>query len=159
MKVPVRAMRLALRYPFTLAAAVGLTFLIAALWGGNIAAVYPILEVAFQDQSLQDWSAERMAKSEKAITDFQASIKNLEQKPPAQQRDRTRWQYELDSLRGRLAAEQSALKQMRRVHPYIQRYLPRDPFTTVALIVALILAATALKNACIVANLVLTSRV
>ncbi|HEX5102503.1 MAG TPA: ABC transporter ATP-binding protein [Pirellulaceae bacterium] len=159
MHVALRAFRLALRYPLALGSAIGLTFLIAALWGGNIAAVYPILEVAFQGQSLQDWSAQRIAKCESTIAEHQAAIARLQNNPPPRPELRTRWQYELDTFNGRLAAEKKALEGMRRLHPWIVRYLPRDPFQTVALLVALIVSATAFKNACIVANLVLTSHV
>ena len=103
-----RAIRLALRYPLSLAAAVGLTFVVAALWGGNIAAVYPILEVAFQGESLQDWSAQKIAKSEAAIAELQLSIAALRKKNPQLPEERSRWQYELDSQSSRLAAEQEA---------------------------------------------------
>lgn len=154
-----RAIRLALRYPLSLAAAVGLTFVVAALWGGNIAAVYPILEVAFQGQSLQDWSAQRIARSEAAIAELKISIATLRQKSPQQPEERARWQYELDGQASRLAAEERALRELRRLHPLVKKYLPRDPFQTVALLVGLIIAATAIKNAGIVANQVCSARI
>ena len=154
-----RAIRLALRYPLSLAAAVGLTFVVAALWGGNIAAVYPILEVAFQGQSLQDWSAQRIARSESSIAELQASIVDLQQKNPQQPKERTRWQNELNGQSSRLVAEEKALRELHWLHPLIQKYLPRDPFQTVALLVGLIIAATAIKNAGIVANQVCSARI
>ena len=154
-----RAIRLALRYPLSLAAAVGLTFVVAALWGGNIAAVYPILEVAFQGESLQDWSAQKIAKSEAAIAELQLSIAALRKKNPQRPDERARWQYELDGRSSRLAAEQEALRGLRRLHPWVQKYMPRDPFQTVALLVGLIIATTAIKNAGIVANQVCSARI
>jgi ATP-binding cassette subfamily B protein/subfamily B ATP-binding cassette protein MsbA len=159
MRNPLRAIRLALRYPLSMAATVGLTFLVAALWGGNIAAVYPILEVAFQGRSLQDWSAQQIADSQAAIAELNKSLEALRQQPQEQPAERARRQFEMDRLTSRLAAERTALRFMQRLHPSIVRYLPRDPFQTVALLVAIIIAATAVKNAGIVAQHICTSRI
>lgn len=154
-----RAIRLALRYPLSLAAAVGLTFVVAALWGGNIAAVYPILEVAFQGQSLQDWSAQRIKNSEATIAELTTAVATLEKQNPQPPDERARWQHELDRQSSRLAAEQKALRELRRLHPFILKYLPRNPFQTVALLVGVIIVATAIKNAGIVANQVCSARI
>ena len=61
----VRALRdAAKRWPLLLAA-----FLcsagVAALWGANIAALFPIIEVTLNGESLQSWNKERMEESEK----------------------------------------------------------------------------------------------
>ena len=44
----VRSLKLALRYRYTLAGAVVSALFVAVLWGGNIGAVYPLVEISFK---------------------------------------------------------------------------------------------------------------
>ena len=46
----------------------------------------------------------------------------------------------------RVKAEQEAVKRYRRIKPFIDNYLPNDPFKTLALITALLLLGTIVKD-------------
>ena len=56
--------------------------LVAVLWGGNITAVYPVIKVAFQGESLQDWVVAEIAYlrhnelPEGKLTDLRKSVVN-----------------------------------------------------------------------------------
>jgi ATP-binding cassette subfamily B protein/subfamily B ATP-binding cassette protein MsbA len=55
----VRSLKLALRYRWTLVGSVLCALAVAVLWGGNIGAVYPLVEVSLKGETLHDWSAKQ----------------------------------------------------------------------------------------------------
>ena len=55
MKNFLRAARMAVRHRCTVAAIVVTALLVGVLWGINIGAVYPFVEVVFRGQSLHGW--------------------------------------------------------------------------------------------------------
>jgi len=57
MKNFLRAIKSARRYWLSLVAATVCSFMVAGLWGANIGAFFPILEVTIQGRSAQDWFA------------------------------------------------------------------------------------------------------
>ena len=67
-----RALRLALHYRWTFAGSVVCALMIAVLWGGNIGTVYPIVEVAFQGQSLHQWVDVRIRDNQHAADELAA---------------------------------------------------------------------------------------
>ena len=50
-----RVVRIAIRYKFTFAASIVSSLMVAILWGANIGTIYPVVEVIFQDQTMQQW--------------------------------------------------------------------------------------------------------
>lgn len=149
-----RALRLTLRYRFALAGLVLCSLMVAIFWGGNIGAVYPVFEVAFRGKSLQDWAESQIAEAEQKTAELEKAIGELRQAaggPDANAR-------EIDLLQTRLNAERAALATVRRWQPTIERYLPDDPFKTIAVIVAALLVATVIKNVFIFGDNMLVER-
>ena len=134
MKNFIRALRLAFRYRFTLVGAVACSLAVAVLWGGNISIAYPIVKVAFEGTSLQQWCRDEIAVTEKTIAQIQAEI------------ERSDGQGSAAGQQVRLEAEQHALATMRRLQPYVERYVPRDPFQTVMVCMIVLMVGTALKS-------------
>ena len=62
-----RVLRLALRYRWTALLAVTTALLVAALWATNIGAAFPVVKVAIQGQTLQDWVAEEIRSAEENV--------------------------------------------------------------------------------------------
>ncbi len=62
-----RVVRMAIRYKFTFAATIVSALMVAILWGVNIGAVYPVVEVVFKNKSMQQWVDEK-------ITEHQAIV-------------------------------------------------------------------------------------
>ena len=59
-----RAVRMALRYRWTVAGTMLFSLLVAVFWGGNIGALYPVIQVAFQGRSLQAWMDDEIQQSQ-----------------------------------------------------------------------------------------------
>ena len=50
-----RAFKIALRHRFNVVACVFTAAIVAVLWGGNLTAVFPVVEVIMNDHALPDW--------------------------------------------------------------------------------------------------------
>ena len=72
-----RVIRLALHYRFTFLASIVSALMVGILWGGNIGVVFPIIEVAFKNESPQKWIASEIAAANAKITEKQAEIADL----------------------------------------------------------------------------------
>jgi len=154
-----RVLRLALRYRWTFLCSAVSAMIVAVLWGANIGTVYPFVEVVFKNASLQQWVRGEIAKSELGVAQAQAEIAQLERLlQTAQPHQQAHIAARIELARSRIAADEKAAQRFRWVQPYIDRYLPDDPFQTVLLITALLLAGTLLKAVFLVAHNVLVER-
>ena len=64
-----RALREALKNRWTFAASIGCALAVAVLWGGNIGALFPFIEVVFKGQSLHEWVDSGIEKAEHTATE------------------------------------------------------------------------------------------
>ena len=71
MKNFARAVRIALRLRLTLAGSVACALIVAALWGGSIFAIYPLVDVVLQGDTMSQWVDGRIRYSTDAITSFE----------------------------------------------------------------------------------------
>ena len=159
-----RVVRLSLRHRGTVAGAVLCAVMIGVLWGGNIGAVFPFVEVVFRGQSLQECVEREIEQADAKIGQLQQQLESLRRSAPADEStaregpaDVTR-QRSLQSLQTQLLAEQSARAAYQRAQPYVQGWLPRSPFSTLVLVIALLLAGTLLKGLFTGLSIVLTER-
>jgi subfamily B ATP-binding cassette protein MsbA len=152
-----RAFRLIYQYPATLAASVACSLLVAVLWGGNITALFPMVEITFQGRSLQQWVECEIEESETKSTELQARLCELraDAADPVSASGRAK---QIVLLEQDLESENSALARYRWAQPYMQQYLPDDPFQTMVLIIALMLAATVLKTVFVLGSVMFTTR-
>lgn len=204
-----RALRLALRYRWTVAGTVLSALCVALLWGGNIGVVYPVVEVVLKKQSLQQWAVVEIDRAQRKAAELQDEISRLDALLAASQDDlpsrlaaevdraradaatkdaaggptskeaqasheraaRLEWLIgqgrvtihdELAADRGlaesRLAAEESAAANVARLKPYIDRYLPSDPFQTLLWVLGLLVLGTVVKGLFVVGNTILAAR-
>ena len=135
------------RFPAALSASIFCSIAVAMLWGGNIGALYPLLEVSLRGKSVQQWIADDIAECTEKQRVITAKLDDANAALTPMRREQL--QAEFNSL-------QHSIDTKTRMRPYAA-LLPNDPFQTVALFVALLLATTALKNLFIVGNLVSTS--
>lgn len=172
------------RYRWTVVGIVLSSVAVAVLWGANLGAVYPIVEVVLKNESLQDWADQRISASQATIDSIDDELQqrtNRESGEPAKtqakdvassedrENDTTeqglvRPTGELatlrtDELRSRLAIERKALGFTQRIQPLIVRYLPSDPFRTLLCVIGFLMVGTCLKSICLVANVVLVERI
>jgi subfamily B ATP-binding cassette protein MsbA len=154
-----RVLRLALRHRWNMAGAMLSALVVALLWGLNIGALYPVFQVVFSNQSLQDWSDAEIKASTVRIAGFETEIDQLRAGLAAIGPDEQRAaRAKLSGKQMLLTAEQAHLARCRWWKPYIDRYLPDTPFQTVLLIVAVLMIATIVKDLFLVFNSILVDR-
>src|SRR5215208_5320817 len=141
-----RVVRMALRYYWTVAASVVCSLVVAALWGANIGFLYPIVEVVGMKQSLGTWVDESIVSAEKTIAEKTAVAKQLEARLAEAPVDAKKAiAGELRSVTNRREAAEEDLKRSKWLKPWIDTYLPKDPFRTLAVLVGMLLVATIIK--------------
>lgn len=135
----VRALKQATSHWPSLLLATMCSVAVAALWGANIGAVLPILQVTINGSSIQEHVSNQIVASEATIVELQ----QLESDP---------------ELEFQLEAEQAKLAGLQRMQPWVAR-LPSSPFETVSLIVAALILSTLIKHLFLIANEYLVGRV
>ncbi len=155
-----RALRDALGYWKSLVLATILSLGVAALWGGNIAHLFPVIEVTVAGESLQNWIQREINESEKAVIALSAKITTLEAKvAQAEGAERTKLANEISGLERRREAEKGSAANSRKLQPHINRFFPNDPFMTVVLVIGVLIVSTFVKHALLLGNTVLVARV
>jgi ATP-binding cassette subfamily B protein/subfamily B ATP-binding cassette protein MsbA len=133
---------------------------VAGLWGANIAALFPIIEVTLNGKSLQSWNEERIkaaetriAAGEKERETLTADLDNgrLEGDKATAARSR------IDALNLSMRGDEAIVYSAKKVQPWIARFLPTDPFTTVLWVVGFVVVSTFLKHAFLLANTLIVS--
>ena len=155
-----RALRDAIKsWPFLLAA-----FLcsagVAGLWGANIAALFPIIEVTLNGESLQSWNDRRRTDAERRIeaadaqtAALQASLADGAASTEAAMQARR----QIDTLALQRRGDEAIAGSARWIAPWLDRLLPKDPFRTVLFVVAVIVFSTFLKHVFLLASTLMVS--
>jgi ATP-binding cassette subfamily B protein/subfamily B ATP-binding cassette protein MsbA len=155
-----RVVRVALRNYWTVAASVLCSLVVAALWGANIGFLYPIVEVVGMKQSLGQWVDSSISTAEKTIAEQTAIAKQIEAKlAQAPVDDRRAIASELRAVTNRREAAAGDLQRSKWLKPWIDAYLPKDPFRTLAVLVGMLLVATIIKDTFLALSSILVDRV
>lgn len=164
----IRALKKAIPYWPTLVLATACSFAVAALWGANIGAFYPILEVTIRGKSMHQWIDEEIEKNELASQDLHQRANTLRAKleqpgnaPDQQAGDAlpAAAESQLVEIENQLMAIEPKLAGYRRMEPWIKNWVPDDPFRTIAIIVVALMLSTMIKHFFLVSNEVLVGRV
>ena len=146
----VRSLKLALRYRWTLVGSVLCALAVAVLWGGNIGAVYPLVEVSLKGETLRDWSAKQTAHYRAKAAHDEAELAALG--PDAD-----------PSARRALAVHRDA--QLSLLHTFewldanvVAPYLNFSPFGTLVLVIGALIVGTMIKSVFLVFNQILVTR-
>ena len=144
-----RALRDAIkRWPFLLAAFL-CSACVAGLWGANIAALFPVIEVTLNGESLQSWNGRRLSDAEHRIEAAIAETSALETSLASNSLDSTegvKARSRIDTLNLNRRGDEAVVYSARQLAPWLDRLLPTDPFQTVLLVVGLIVFSTFLKH-------------
>jgi ATP-binding cassette subfamily B protein/subfamily B ATP-binding cassette protein MsbA len=155
MKNFLRAVKLGMRYRFTLLGAVVCSLIVALFWGFNIGTIYPVVEIVFQGKAMPDWIDEEIARLEGEIQDRQQWLDEQQQQPVAQGDSAF---PEIEMALFRQQADEQALAWRQSAQPWIHRYLPITPFDTLLLMVAALLLGTLVKDLFLMASMILVER-
>jgi len=156
-----RVLALTLQHKATFIGVIVTALGVGILWGGNIGALYPFLDMAFQGRSVHDRVEEKILALEEEVTAlnrrFETAMEHYSNMPDDAP--------EASALGAEIAALQSAVQWnerclgwLRSAQGFLDRYIPRDPFQTLAILVGVLFAATLVKNFLLMLNMVLVAR-
>ncbi len=148
-----RALRMASQHWLSVVLAAVCSFAVAALWGANIGAFYPILEVTIRGKSMQQWVDEEIDKHAQAVRAIETKLKV--QQPNVDKA--TKQMHE--SLQADLATQRTQYEYYSELKPWITNWVPSSPFRTITWIVVGLLVSTLVKHFFLISNEVLVGKV
>jgi ATP-binding cassette subfamily B protein/subfamily B ATP-binding cassette protein MsbA len=133
---------------------------VAGLWGANIAALFPIIEVTLNGDTLQSWNERRLTDAQARVDAARKEQSDLENQLAAatlagSEADQARTR--LDTLALRARGDEAIVYASRKLAPWLDRYLPTDPFTTVLWVVVFVVVSTFVKHAFLLTGTLLVS--
>src|SRR5262245_63438904 len=146
-----RVLRLVLRYKWTLAASSFTAIVVGLLWGSNIGGAFPVLAVIAQNKSLQQWIDGEIESAQTRIQELETESNDLQARlAAAQGADIADLQSQLRTHGRSLEAVRKRVGRFQFFKPYVDAYLPHDPYQTVVLILMIISVGYILKNVVLV---------
>ena len=159
MKDFVRVLRLALHYRFTFLASIVCALMVGLLWGANIGVVFPIIEVAFENESPQKWIESEIASADEKIVARRAEKTELEKKLASAGAEEGRFlRNQISVLGDEIESERKAAVRYRWLQPYVESYLPHSPFKALAIFIGFLLLGTMVKDLFLIGNTILVAR-
>ena len=116
---------------------------IAFLWGSNIGALYPVVEMTLNGESIQSWL-------EKGAQASDAEAKALESQ--IAQPDSALSQKDRDLIERKAKQALSTRDYKLGLVAWADRFLPRNPFQTICWIMGLLMVSTLIKHALMLTN-------
>ncbi len=113
--------------------------IVAALWGANLSVAFPIVKVLLQGETLDGYVAAQIAQCREDIARHQQVIANM---PPGRLKRLAREQADLAAASRRLVV-------LVWIQDHVLPWVPSDRFDTFALLLGLLVLATAVKGLCI----------
>lgn len=157
-----RALRMTLKYRWSLLGSFGCSLMVAILWGANLGAVYPFVEIVLQNKTLPQWADQRIEESTTRIASHEqriAEIKKAEAAGADLANAAAPMSAEVRSIEYELKAERSRLATTQYWQPLIARYAPNAPFKTLMYLMGFMFAATVVRCVCLMGNMVYVARV
>ncbi len=155
-----RAMRDALQYWKSILLATLCSVAVAALWGANIGALFPVIQVTLAEQSLQEWIETEITTTEARISELTTELATLrKQVDNAHGDERAAMESQLAQLQSERANLTTSVATSRRVQPLVDRFLPHDPFDTVVVVIAFVLFGTLVKHIFMMFNTLIIAKV
>ena len=150
-----RALKMALKYKWSLVTAIFCSIMVALLWGANIGAVYPFVEVVFERNSLHDWVDNQVTNSREKIVSLTTDIETL-----AETGDSSADAINTIKIKEKQIEDyESRIEWLNYFGPTVKRWTPSSPFATLVMLVAVLMIGTMLKGAFLIGNMVLVAKV
>ncbi len=160
MKSMNRALRMALHYRWSLIGSFIFSALVAVLWGANLGSVYPFIEVVFNGKTIHDWADDQEDSVRQEIQDTEALIaKTKAELVVADGEQRSALQRNLDLATSELGTQHLRIDWMLKYRPWIDKWAPRDSFSTLVYLVVFLFIGTILRGLLLMGNMVLVARV
>jgi ATP-binding cassette subfamily B protein/subfamily B ATP-binding cassette protein MsbA len=130
---------------------------VASLWGANIAALFPIIEVTLNGDSLQSWNARRIDTARQNIERSREALANLDKQLAADPADAATVKSQQERFTLALRSDEALLATSEQLTPWLARFLPTDPFTTVLWVVTFVVVSTFVKHALLMTSTLLVA--
>ncbi|HYO25428.1 MAG TPA: ABC transporter ATP-binding protein [Lacipirellulaceae bacterium] len=158
-----RVIQLSFRHRFTVAASLVCSLAVALLWGGNITAIYPVVDVIMNNKSVPQYLDEQRTLAEARVAELAPAIetRRLElaqaaNAPAADLRDQRR---ELAAWEDELARKRHELARYAYWNPVAHQWLPTTAFKTLVGVCTALILGTVLKSSFRVAGAYYTGRI
>ncbi|MCY3004963.1 MAG: ABC transporter ATP-binding protein [Planctomycetota bacterium] len=116
---------------------------IAFLWGSNIGALYPVVEMTLNGESIQSWLEKGAQASDAEAKALESQI--AQPNPALSPKDR-------DPIERRAKQALSTRDYKLGLVAWADRFLPRNPFQTICWIMGLLMVSTLIKHALMLTN-------
>ncbi len=116
---------------------------IAFLWGSNIGALYPVVEMTLNGESIQSWLEKGAQASDAEAKALESQI--AQPNPAISQKDR-------DLIERKAKQALSTRDYKLGLVAWADRFLPRNPFQTICWIMGLLMVSTLIKHALMLTN-------
>jgi subfamily B ATP-binding cassette protein MsbA len=151
-----RVLRIAARQRLAICGSICTSLIIAMLWGMNIGALYPVVEVVFKGDGLPDYFDTKIASASEKLVKEDVAIDLLRQSLHEASGDR---RAELENeLRFAIFARDANAYQLtwlQSIKPTIDRYAPDKPYPTLLAIIGFLMVGTVVKLMALSANLLI----
>ncbi|MFT5302556.1 MAG: subfamily B ATP-binding cassette protein MsbA [Mariniblastus sp.] len=139
--------------------------MVAVLWSLNLGAVYPFIEVVIKGKSLHEWIEVEEVESAKLIADSQANIEQWETELEVagigalSEAEATILQNKISANRYDIEIQETRGELRDKLAPYIDKYAPDDPFTTLAYLMGFMFFGTVMRGLFLMGSMVSVARV
>jgi ABC-type multidrug transport system fused ATPase/permease subunit len=134
------------RWRFVTSLACGLV--VAVFWGANISAIYPLLTILLENKTLVSWADDKMVAARSDIERMNEEITDRERDAAAapDSDDKSRITSIIARRQEQLSYKQAELSLYERARPYLERFSPSQPFTTLCVLMGLVIASMVIKS-------------
>lgn len=155
MKDFIRALRFSWPYRKRLAVSVVCAVLAAVLWSLNLTAIYPVLKILGNNESLGEWVDRCIREDSEMLDKLRAESDVLEEQdrkikgmPEGHHRDKEQQRVvsKMATLETKIDRGQTQLWYFTQARFYVVRFLPTDRFNCLALLTAIVVVAVGIKG-------------
>lgn len=154
-----RALRMALRYKWSLLFSFIGSLGVAVMWGANIGTVAPFIKVIFENKSLHDWVDSRLAEDATELQGLEAQLALLEAgKIPPELPAGSDVSTQLAICHDQIDAVNRSVWLTESVEPFIKSYFPETAFQTLVVLIGIVIVGTLIRGMFLVTNMYLVAR-
>ncbi len=155
-----RVISISFRHRFTVAASLFCSLAVAILWGGNITAIYPVVDVIMNNKSIPQYLDDQRVVAEKRIAEVTPQIADLsKQQQTATGAERARVVQAQADRADELSRLRKEVSRYERWNPVAKQYLPTTAFKTLVWVCVALLVGTLLKSVFRIAGAYYTGRI
>jgi ATP-binding cassette, subfamily B, bacterial MsbA len=143
-----RVIALSLRHKFTVAASLFCSLAVAVLWGGNISAIFPVVDIIMLNKSIPQYLDETCVELEQQISKLQAEVdKQTAASEKAVGLEKRRLRSHATDLRSQIVQKEAKLEWYAdRLAPLAHRWLPTTAFRTLIVVCIFLVVGTLFKS-------------